>query len=73
MSESAISMKFGMIVDFEKSILPVFFLSAMVEVERVKTTLKFGVMNYILLNIKEIIEDIVFVYIDETCVFSRLI
>ena len=34
-----------------------------------KTTLKVGGMKHILLNISEIIEDIVFVYIDEICVF----
>ena len=41
----------------------------MVDVEGVKTTHKVGVVKYILLNISEIIEDIVFVYIDEICVF----
>ena len=48
-------MKFGMNVVFEKIF--------------VKTTLKFGGMKHILLNISEIIEYIVFVYIDEICVF----
>ena len=47
---------------FRKNIQPVFFLSAMVDVEGVKTTLKIeGVKHFILLNISEIIEDIVFV------------
>ena len=35
----------------------------------VKTTLKVGGVKHILLNISEIIEDIVFVQIDEICVF----
>ena len=61
-------MKFGMIVVFEKIFEPYLFLPAMVDVEGVKTTLKVGVVKYILLNISEIIEDIVFVYIDEICV-----
>ena len=46
---------------FRKNIRPVFFLSAMVDVEGVKTTLKVGGVKHILLNISEIIEDIVFV------------
>ena len=54
-------MKFGMNVVFEKIFDPYFFLSAMVDVEGVKTTLKVGGMKHILLNISEIIEDIVFV------------
>ena len=54
-------MKFGMIVVFEKIFDPHFFLSAMVDVEGVKTTLKVGSVKHILLNISEIIEDIVFV------------
>ena len=66
-SESPILMKFGMIVVFEKNIRPGFFfliyylfvISAMVDVEGVKTTLK--VVKHILLNISEIIKDIVFV------------
>ena len=62
-------MKFGIIVVFEKTFDPYFFLSAMVDVEGVKTTLKVGGVKHILLNISEIIEDIVFVYIDEICVF----
>ena len=41
----------------------------MVDVEGMKTTLKVGDMKHILLNISEIIKDIVFVYIDEICVF----
>ena len=41
----------------------------MVNVEGVKTTLKVEDAKHILLNISEIIEDIVFVYIDEICVF----
>ena len=41
----------------------------MVDVEGVKTTLKVGSVKHISLNISEIIEDIVFVYIDEICVF----
>ena len=61
MSESPILMKFGMIVVFEKIFDPYFFLSAMVDVEGVKTTLKVGSVKHILLNISEIIEDIVFV------------
>ena len=44
-----------------KNIRPVFFLSTMVDVEGVKTTLKVGGVKHILLNISEIIEDIVFV------------
>ena len=35
----------------------------------VKTTLKVGGVKHILLNISEIIEDVVFVEIDEICVF----
>ena len=62
-------MKFDVIVVFEKIFEPVFFLSAMVDVERVKTTLKVGGVKRILLNISEIIEDIVFVLIDEICIF----
>ena len=64
-------MKFGenLNVVFEKIFDPYFFLSAMVDVEGVKTTLKVGVMKHILLNISKIIEDIVFVYVDEICVF----
>ena len=46
---------------FRKNIRPVFFLSAMVDVEGVKTTLKVGGVKHILLNISEIIEDIIFV------------
>ena len=46
---------------FQKNIRPVFFLSAMVDVEGVKTTLKVGGVKHISLNISEIIEDIVFV------------
>ena len=41
----------------------------MIDVEGVKTTLKVGCVKHILLNISEIIEDIVFVYINEICVF----
>ena len=51
------------IADFDEileNIRPVFFLSAMVDVEGVKTTLKAGAVEHILLNISEIIEDIVF-------------
>ena len=48
-------------VVFEKIFGPYFFLSAMVDVKGVKTTLKFGGVKHILLNISEIIEDIVFV------------
>ena len=62
-------MKFSMIVVFEKIFDPYFFLSAMVDVEGVETTLKVGGMKHTLLNISEIIEDIVFMYIDEICVF----
>ena len=51
-------MKFGMNAVFKKIFDPYFF-SAMVE--GVKTTLKVGGVKYILLNISEIIEDIVFV------------
>ena len=54
-------MKFGINVVFEKIFDPYFFLSAMVDVEGVKTTLKVGGVKHILLNISEIIEDIVFV------------
>ena len=57
-------MKFGMNVVFEKIFdikYRIFFLSAMVDVEGVKTTLTVGGMKHILLNISEIIEDIVFV------------
>ena len=61
MSESPILIKFGMIVVFEKIFGPGFFLSAMVDVEGVKTTLKVEGVKHILLNISEIIEDIVFV------------
>ena len=53
-------MKFDMIVVFEIIFVPYFFLSAIVDVEGVKTTLKFGGVKQILLNISEIIEDIVF-------------
>ena len=60
-SESPISMKFGRIVVYEKIFDPYFFLSAMVDVEGVKTTLKVGGVKHILLNISEIIKDIVFV------------
>ena len=56
-----ILLKFGMIVVFEEIFDPYFFLSAMVDVERVKSTLKVGGVKHILLNISEIIEDIVFV------------
>ena len=62
-------MKFDIIVVFEKIFDPYFFLSAMVDVEGVKTTLKVEGVKHILLNISGIIEDIVFVYIDEICVF----
>ena len=61
--------KFGMNVVFEEIFDPYFFLSAMVDVKGVKTTLEVGGVKHILLNISEIIEDIVFVYIDEICVF----
>ena len=54
-------MKFGMNVVFKKIFDPYFFLSAMIDVEGVKTTLKVGSVKHILLNISEIIEDIVFV------------
>ena len=37
----------------------------MVDVKGVKTTLKVGMAKYIFLNISEIIEDVVFEYIDE--------
>ena len=60
-SESPILMKFDIIVVFEKIFDPYFFLSAMVDVEGVKTTLKVGGVKHILLNISGIIEDIVFV------------
>ena len=60
-SESPILIKFGMNVVFEKIFDPYFFLSAMVDVKGVKTTLKVGGLKHILLNISEIIEDIVFV------------
>ena len=56
-SKSPILMKFGVNIVFD----PYFFLSAMVDVEGVKTTLKVGGVKHILLNISEIIEDIVFV------------
>ena len=48
-----------MIVVFEKIFDSYFFLSAMVDVEGVKTTLKIGGVKHILLNISEIIEYIV--------------
>ena len=49
-------------VVLKKNIRPVFFLlSAMLDVEEVKTTLKVGGAKRISLNISEIIEDIVFV------------
>ena len=54
-------MKFGMIVVFEKIFDAYFFLSAVVDVEGVKTTLKVGDVKHILLNISGIIEDIIFV------------
>ena len=54
-------MKFDMNVVSEKIFDPYFFLSAMVDVEGVKTILKVGGVKHILLNISEIIEDIVFV------------
>ena len=47
-------MKFGMNVVFEKMFDPYFFLSAMVDVKGVKTTLKVGGLKHILLNISEI-------------------
>ena len=50
----------------KKNTRPVFFfLSAVVNVEGVKATLKIGGLNYVLLNISKIIEDIVSVHIDE--------
>ena len=54
-------MKFDINVVFEKIFDPYFFLSTMVDVEGVKTTLKVGGVKHILLNISKIIEDIVFV------------
>ena len=54
-------MKFVMNVVFEKIFDPYFFLSAMIDVNGVKTTLKVGGLKHILLNNSEIIEDIVFV------------
>ena len=56
--ESSILMKFGINVLFKKIFDPYFFfLSAMVDVEGVKTIFN---VEHILLNISEIIEDIVF-------------
>ena len=46
---------------FRKNIRPLIFLSAMVNVEGVKTTLKVGGVKHILSNISEMNEDIVFV------------
>ena len=60
-SESLILIKFGLNVVFENIFDPYFFLSVMVDVEGVKTTLKVGGVKYILLNISKVIEDIVFV------------
>ena len=69
MSELPILMNIWHKCSFKKNIRPIFFLSATVNIEGVKTTLKIGGAKHILLNISEIIEDIVFVYIDEICVF----
>ena len=68
-SESPSLMKFNVNVVFKKIFDPYFFLSAMADVEGVKTTLEVEGAKHILLNILEIIEDITFMYIDEICVF----
>ena len=60
-------MKFGIIVVFEKTFDTYFFLSAIVHIEGVWTTLK--VEKFILLNISEIIKDTLFVQIDKTNIF----
>ena len=53
-------MKFGMNVVFKK-IYKSIFLSAMVDIEGVKTTLKAGDAKRILLTISQIIKDTIFV------------
>mgnify|MGYP004592166249 CR=1 FL=1 len=63
-------MKFGMIVAFEKLFDPYFFFYRQwLTLKGLEITLKVGVVKHILLNTAEIIEDSVFVQIDEICVF----
>ena len=54
---------------FRKNIWHVFFLLAIVDVERVKTILKIGGTEHILSNILEIIEDAVSMYIHKIITF----